>query len=58
MGLAIYEEGLQRGEAEPYLKRAILNTKQDTLPEMFLFAGKSEQYGRHYDLAIDYFNQY
>lgn len=58
MGLAIYEEGLHRGKAAPYLKRAILNTKQDTLPEMFLFAGKSEQYGGHYDLAIDYFNQY
>jgi len=58
MGLAIYEQGVHRGKAAKYLERAILNTAQDTLPEMFLFAGKSEQYGGNYDLAIDYFEQY
>lgn len=58
MGLAIYEEGVHRGNAAPFLERAILNTQQDTLAEMFLFAGKSEQYAGNYDLAIDYFNQY
>ena len=58
MGLAIYEEGIHRGQAAKYLERAILNTKQDTLAEMFLFAGKSEQYGGHCDLAIDYYEQY
>ncbi len=58
MGLAIYEEGLHRGDAAPYLERAIQNTKEDTLPEIFLFAGKSEQYAGNFDLAVDYFNSY
>lgn len=58
MGLVIYEEGIHRGKAAPYLERAIQNTKQDTLPDMFLYAGKSEQYAGHFDLAIGYYEQY
>lgn len=58
MGLAIYEEGINRGDAAVYLERAIQNTTKDTLPEIFLFAGKSEQYAGHFELAVNYFNHY
>ena len=58
MGLAIYEEGIHRGKAAPYLEKAIQNTENDTLPEMFLFAGKSEHYGGNFDLAIQYYEDY
>ena len=42
MGLAIFEEKVNRGKAAPYLSKATQNTKADTLPDMFLFAGKAE----------------
>ncbi|MEZ4722245.1 MAG: OmpA family protein [Flavobacteriales bacterium] len=58
MGLAIYEQGIHRGQAAQYLEKAIQNTKSDTLADMFLFAGKSEQYAGNFDIAIDYFEQY
>ncbi|GAB4384404.1 MAG: hypothetical protein Kow0075_16420 [Salibacteraceae bacterium] len=58
MGLAIFEEGIHRGEAAPYFEKAIINTKSDTLPDMFLFAGKAEQYRGNFDLAIEYFELY
>lgn len=58
MGLAIFEEGTHRGKAAPYFVKAIENTKSDTLPDMFLYAGKAEQYAGNFASAIDYFEQY
>lgn len=58
MGLAIFEEKVNRGKAAPYLSKAIQNTKADTLPDMFLFAGKAEQFAGNFEIAIDYFQTY
>ncbi|MDP4687265.1 MAG: OmpA family protein [Salibacteraceae bacterium] len=58
MGLAIFEGGVYRGKAARYLERAITNTKSDSLPDMFLYAGRAEQHAGNFDLAIDYYNTY
>jgi len=58
MGLAYYEEGIHKGKAAKYIQKAIENNKGDTLPDMFLYAGKAEQFAGNYDLAIDYYNDY
>ncbi len=58
MGLAIFEEKVNRGKAAPYLSKAPQNTKADTLPDMFLFAGKAEQFAGNFEIAIDYFQTY
>jgi|APSaa5957512535_1039671.scaffolds.fasta_scaffold00184_12 outer membrane protein OmpA-like peptidoglycan-associated protein/tetratricopeptide (TPR) repeat protein len=58
MGLAIYDEGIHRGKAAAYFEKAIVNTKTDTLADMFLFAGKAHQFGGDYLNAIENFNIY
>ncbi|MEQ9186781.1 MAG: OmpA family protein [Cryomorphaceae bacterium] len=58
MGLAIFEEGVQRGKAAPYFDKAISNTASDSLPEVFLFAGKAEQFAGNFDIAISHFHTY
>ena len=58
MGIAIYEQGIHRGKAAPYFEKALQHTKSDTLPDMFLFAGKASQYAGDFDIAIDHFKTY
>ncbi|NQV52139.1 MAG: PD40 domain-containing protein [Flavobacteriales bacterium] len=58
MGLAIFEEGVQRGKAAPYFDKAISNTASDSLSELFLFAGKAEQFAGNFDIAIQHFQTY
>lgn len=58
MGLAIFEEGVQRGKAAPYFDKAISNIANDSLPELFLFAGKAEQFAGNFDIAIEHFQTY
>lgn len=58
MGLAIFEAGIYRGKSARYFERAIINTKSDSLPDMFLYAGRAEQHAGNFDLAIDYYNTY
>jgi len=58
MGLAIFEEGVQREKAAPYFDKAITNTKTDTLPDLFLFAGRAEQFAGNFDIAIEHFQTY
>ena len=58
IGLAIFEEKVNRGKAAPYLTKAIQNTVSDTLPDMFLYAAKAEQFAGNFDMAIDNFKIY
>ncbi|MEX2596223.1 MAG: OmpA family protein [Salibacteraceae bacterium] len=58
MGLAIFDEKINRGKAAPYFDKAINNINSDTLPDMFLYAGKAEQFAGNFDIAIGHFQTY
>lgn len=58
MGLAIYEDGMQKGRSVQYFNRAVANTVRDTLPDLFLFTAKAEQYAGNFDIAIEHYYTY
>ncbi|GEM_PF-303047 len=58
MGLAIMENGVQKGNAVRYLRTAIANVSSDTLPDLFLYAGMAEQYDGNFEKAIQHYDTY
>lgn len=58
LGLSIFEQGVHKGDAAPFFAKAIKSMKNDTLPDMFLYAGKAEQYAGNFLEAIHYYHVY
>lgn len=57
LGLSIFESGVEKNKAAEYFQRAL---SQDTqpLPDMFLYAGRAEQFNGNFQLAINNYNRY
>ena len=57
-GLSYYNSPIEKEKALPYFESALKNSKQDTIPEILYYIGRSKHYKGDFDGAIVAYNSF
>ncbi|MEM9023788.1 MAG: hypothetical protein AAGB22_08595, partial [Bacteroidota bacterium] len=57
-GQAYFESSVQREQAIDYLEKALQHSGQDTIPEIYYYLGRANQYLSRFDIAIEAYRDF